>query len=68
MNRESLINFLKVNRTIIKSYGMTYLALFGSFARDEAKATSDLELFQNQVLRPLLKYQHNIIIQLTKLQ
>jgi hypothetical protein len=30
------------------------------------KATSDLELFQNQVLRPLLKYQHNIIIQLTK--
>jgi len=43
MNRESLINFLKVNRTIIKSYGVTYLALFGSFARDEAKATSDLD-------------------------
>ncbi|AVQ70938.1 DNA polymerase subunit beta [Microcystis sp. MC19] len=52
MNRESLINFLKVNRTIIKSYGMTYLALFGSFARDEAKATSDLDLlveFQRKV-------------------
>jgi predicted nucleotidyltransferase len=44
MNRESLINFLKVNRTIIKSYG--------SFARDEAKATSDLDLlveFQGKV-------------------
>jgi len=52
MNRESLINFLKVNRTIIKSYGMTYLALFGSFARHEAKATSDLDLlveFQRKV-------------------
>ncbi|ELS44788.1 hypothetical protein C789_5418 [Microcystis aeruginosa FACHB-905 = DIANCHI905] len=31
---------------------MTYLALFGSFARDEAKATSDLDLlveFQRKV-------------------
>ena len=52
MNRESLINFLKVNRTIIKSYGVTSLALFSSFARDEAKATSDLDLlveFQGKV-------------------
>ena len=52
MNRESLINFLKANRTIIKSYSVTYLALFGSFARDEAKATSDLDLlveFQGKV-------------------
>jgi predicted XRE-type DNA-binding protein len=30
------------------------------------ETTNELESFQNQVLRPLLKYQHNLIIQLTK--
>jgi hypothetical protein len=30
------------------------------------ETTNGLESFQNQVLRPLLKYQHNLIIQLTK--
>ncbi|MFM6202450.1 MAG: nucleotidyltransferase family protein, partial [Dolichospermum sp.] len=44
MNRENLINLLKENLTTIKSYGVTSLALFGSFARDEAKSTSDLDL------------------------
>ncbi len=44
MNREYLINFLKKNLTTIKSYGVTSLALFGSYARDEAKNTSDLDL------------------------
>ena len=52
MNKEYLINFLRENLTIIKSYGVTSLALFGSFARDEAKSTSDLDLlveFQGKV-------------------
>ncbi|MFM6283097.1 MAG: nucleotidyltransferase family protein, partial [Dolichospermum sp.] len=52
MNRENLINLLKENLTTIKSYGVTSLALFGSFARDEAKSTSDLDLlveFQGKV-------------------
>ena len=52
MNKEYLINFLRENLTIIKSYGVTSLALFGSFARDEAKTTSDLDLlveFQGKV-------------------
>lgn len=44
MNREDLIKFLKDNLTIIKSYGVTSLALFGSFARNEMKNTSDLDL------------------------
>lgn len=44
MNREALINFLRENLTKIKSYGVTSLALFGSYARDEAKTTSDLDL------------------------
>jgi hypothetical protein len=52
MNKEYLINFLRENLTIIKSYGVTSLALFGSFARDEAKTTSDIDLlveFQGKV-------------------
>jgi hypothetical protein len=44
MNREYLINFLKKNLITIKSYGVTSLALFGSYARDEAKTTSDIDL------------------------
>ncbi|MGK7938720.1 MAG: nucleotidyltransferase family protein [Crocosphaera sp.] len=44
MNKEDLIDFLKQNLTVIKSYGVTSLALFGSFARDEAKSSSDLDL------------------------
>jgi predicted nucleotidyltransferase len=52
VNKEYLINFLRENLTIIKSYGVTSLALFGSFARDEAKTSSDLDLlveFQGKV-------------------
>ncbi|MGB5772788.1 MAG: nucleotidyltransferase family protein [Crocosphaera sp.] len=44
MNKEELIKFLKQNLTVIKSYAVTSLALFGSFARDEAKSNSDLDL------------------------
>jgi len=52
VNKEYLINFLRENLTIIKSYGVTSLALFGSFVRDEAKTSSDLDLlveFQGKV-------------------
>ena len=44
MNKEDLIKFLKENLTVIISYGVTSLALFGSFARDEAKSSSDIDL------------------------
>ena len=44
MNKEDLIKFLKENLTVMKSYGVTSLALFGSFARDEAKSSSDIDL------------------------
>lgn len=44
MNKEYIINFLRQNLTVIKSYGIKSLALFGSFARDEATNTSDLDL------------------------
>ena len=44
MNKEDLIKFLKENLTVIISFGVTSLALFGSFARDEAKSSSDIDL------------------------
>ncbi len=44
MNKDTVINFLRENLSIIKSYGVTSLALFGSFARNEAKNTSDIDL------------------------
>ncbi|MGK7886388.1 MAG: nucleotidyltransferase family protein [Crocosphaera sp.] len=44
MNKEDLIDFLKQNLTVIKSYGVTSLALFASFARDEANSSSELDL------------------------
>ncbi|MDJ0659431.1 MAG: nucleotidyltransferase family protein [Crocosphaera sp.] len=44
MKKDDLIKFLKDNLTVINSYGVKSLALFGSFARDEAKSNSDLDL------------------------
>ncbi|MGI0482338.1 nucleotidyltransferase family protein [Geminocystis sp. CENA526] len=44
MNRESLINFIKQNLSTIKSYGVSSIAIFGSFARDECTINSDVDL------------------------
>lgn len=44
MKREKLIAFLKDHGTQIRGYGVKSLALFGSVARDEATAKSDVDL------------------------
>jgi len=44
MKREKLINFLRDNLAEIRGYGIKSLALFGSFARDEATDKSDVDL------------------------
>jgi predicted nucleotidyltransferase len=44
MKREKLIAFLKDNAAEIQGYGVKSLALFGSVARDEATAKSDVDL------------------------
>jgi predicted nucleotidyltransferase len=43
MNRENLIAFLKAHGAEIRGYGVKSLALFGSVARDEATANSDID-------------------------
>ena len=44
MTKEALIKFLQTNLTMIKNHGVISLALFGSFARDEATINSDVDL------------------------
>lgn len=43
MNHQIVLSTLRENHEIIRSFGVQSLALFGSVARDEATATSDLD-------------------------
>jgi predicted nucleotidyltransferase len=45
MTREEAIARLKQHETDLQQIGVTSLFLFGSTARDEAEATSDVDLF-----------------------
>lgn len=45
MNRNQAITALKSHADAIKAHGATSLFLFGSSARDKARAGSDLDLF-----------------------
>jgi uncharacterized protein len=43
--KEDILNFLHQNKeAYCKAYSITKLGLFGSFARDEAKPTSDVDV------------------------
>ncbi len=45
MNKTEIIRLLETHKqTLIERFGMTSLALFGSFARDEATDDSDLDI------------------------
>ena len=41
--RQKVINVLRQNRKSVAGFGVKRLGVFGSFARDEAKASSDLD-------------------------
>lgn len=45
MNRTEAISLLKRHAPAVQAMGATALYLFGSMARDEAQASSDLDLF-----------------------
>ncbi len=45
MNRKDVIDRLKKSEADLKQAGVTHLYLFGSTARDEACADSDVDLF-----------------------
>ena len=44
MGRDEAIIRLRANADRLRSFGVRHLALFGSTARDEASATSDVDL------------------------
>lgn len=45
MNRDKVLDILRTHRPILaERFGVTELALFGSFARDEATAGSDVDI------------------------
>ena len=45
MNRDELLNVLRANKPVLSQrFGVTELALFGSFARDQATDTSDVDI------------------------
>lgn len=45
LSKEDIISFLKKNKPYIeKEFGVTKIALFGSYARDEQKKSSDIDL------------------------
>lgn len=48
MNRSELLQLLQAHKqTLTERFGVTGLALFGSFARDEATDDSDLDILVN---------------------
>ena len=45
MNRDEVLNMLRAHKPILsQSFGVAELALFGSFARDQATDTSDVDI------------------------
>jgi predicted nucleotidyltransferase len=44
MTREEIVRRLRVHRADLEAHGVMHLALFGSVARGDADATSDIDL------------------------
>ena len=46
MTKTFILNFLSQNKELFtEKYGVTKMGLFGSYARDEAKINSDIDIF-----------------------
>ncbi len=45
LNREIILAYLRTNKQLLEEeFGLTQIALFGSFARNEAHSDSDIDL------------------------
>ena len=45
LNKDIILTFLRANKELLqKEFGVTKIGLCGSFARDEAKETSDIDV------------------------
>ncbi len=43
MTKENIKNIIRENREVLEKYSVKYIALFGSYARDEQEAGSDAD-------------------------
>ena len=46
-SKAELLHIIKLNQSNIEKYGVSRLALFGSFVRDQAKKESDVDFLLN---------------------
>ncbi len=44
LNKQTILQFIQLNREQIKSFGVVQIGLFGSFVRDEQRPDSDIDL------------------------
>ena len=44
-NKQALVNLILSNRDRIRAYGVQQLGFFGSFVRNEARETSDVDFY-----------------------
>lgn len=52
LNKEVILDFLRENKKYLeKEFGVTEIALFGSYARDEATSESDIDILMNTNIR-----------------
>jgi predicted nucleotidyltransferase len=49
MRRDEVIQRLKQTEPVLRGFGVAALFLFGSYARDEAKSDSDVDVFVDPV-------------------
>jgi len=58
--RDNIISFLKENKQIIQEkYDVEKIALFGSFARDEASKDSDIDIIVDMKMKFGMLYKIN---------
>lgn len=56
LDRQSVLGLLSANAQELHALGAKWLALFGSFARDEARADSDVDLLVDLDLHTFDRY------------
>jgi hypothetical protein len=44
LRRDDILQALQANKTLLEAFGVARLSLFGSFARDEGREDSDVDL------------------------
>ncbi len=55
LNKESILQFLRDNRSVLRAMGVVQIGLFGSFAKGNQGPDSDIDLFVDMEKADLFK-------------